>query len=31
MADDALKASLSADILKLTSTLAKKYYSELFE
>jgi phosphotransferase system enzyme I (PtsI) len=31
MADDALKASLSADILNLTSTLAKKYYPELFE
>ena len=26
-----LKASLSADILNLTSTLAKKYYPELFE
>jgi phosphotransferase system enzyme I (PtsI) len=31
MADDALKASLSADIYQLTSSLAKKYYPDLFE
>lgn len=31
MADDALKTSLSADILTMTSDLAKKYYAELFE
>ncbi|MEN9991959.1 MAG: phosphoenolpyruvate--protein phosphotransferase [Verrucomicrobiota bacterium] len=31
MADDALKASYSADILQMSSTLAKKYYADLFE
>ena len=31
MADDAMKAPLSADILKMTDELAKKYYADLFE
>jgi phosphotransferase system enzyme I (PtsI) len=31
MADDALKSSLSADILSLTQDMAKKYYADLFE
>ncbi len=31
MADDALKSSLSADILNLTQDMAKKYYADLFE
>ena len=31
MADDAMKAPLSADILKMTDDLAKKYYADLFE
>lgn len=31
MADDALKGSLSADILRLTQDMAKKYYADLFE
>lgn len=31
MADDALKAPVSADILELTSKLALKYYPDLFE
>lgn len=31
MADDALKASYSAEILQMSSTLAKKYYADLFE
>lgn len=31
MADDALKMSLSVDIFNLSSTLAKKYYADLYE
>jgi phosphoenolpyruvate-protein phosphotransferase (PTS system enzyme I) len=31
MADDALKGTLSSDILSLTQTMAKKYYADLFE
>lgn len=31
MADDALKAGISADILRLTKDMANKYYADLFE
>lgn len=31
MADDALKASFSADILQMSRSIAKKYYADLFE